>query len=146
MITGSPFGPFAPRHADYETKVRAIFARAAFIADLGIELIEVGAGACVTRLVSAPRLLQDGVIHAGVQITLADHTAGAAAGSLVGADETVLTTDLRVSLLRPATSVALRCRADVVRAGRTLSVAESSVFAVDEKGTERLAVVKSDGY
>lgn len=74
-----------PRRPDYEDVVRSIFHRAAFIRDLGIELVRVAPGICETAMPVTPRLLQqDGFVHAGVTTTLADHTAGGAAGSLVG--------------------------------------------------------------
>jgi acyl-coenzyme A thioesterase PaaI-like protein len=77
-----------PRRSDYAEYVRAIFASAPFIRDLGIELVDLGPGSCETALTIAPRLLQQhGFVHAGVTTTLADHTAGGAAGTLIGADE-----------------------------------------------------------
>ena len=54
----------------------------ALIADLGIEPISAADGTCVTYLDLQPRhLQQDGFVHAGVQATMADHTAGGAAGT-----------------------------------------------------------------
>ena len=55
--------------------LREIFRAAPFVADLGMELVSVGAGECVTVLDVAQRhLQQNGFIHAGVQATMADHT------------------------------------------------------------------------
>ena len=80
----------------------------------------------------APRhLQQDRFIHAGVAATMGDHTAGGAAGTLVKPEETVLTVEFKINLLRPAVGQRLRCRAEVLRQGRTLSVVESAVFAQD---------------
>ena len=52
--------------------------------------------------VGGRHLQQDTFIHAGVLATMADHTAGAAAGTLVDIEEIVLTAEFKVSLLRPA--------------------------------------------
>jgi uncharacterized protein (TIGR00369 family) len=147
--------PSSPRNPDYASKVRSIIDRAAFIRDLGVTLVALTPGECETLLPVQPRFLQqDEVIHAGVQATLADHTAGAAAASLVGDDETVLTVEFKINLLRPAVGKALRARAEVLRAGRTIIVAEATVETQDEKDGWRpvaksmvtLAVVKSQGY
>ena len=60
--------------------LRQNFRQAPFIASLGLELASIGAGECTTRLDVRPdHLQQNGVVHAGVLATLADHTAGAAA-------------------------------------------------------------------
>ncbi len=127
-----------PKDPDYRERVRQIVEGAHFIRELGLELDEVGPGWCATRLRVEPRhWQQDAYIHAGVQATVADHTAGSAGFSLIARDEMILTVEFKVTLLgRPAGST-LSCRADVIRAGRTLVVAESSVYA-GEPGAERL--------
>jgi uncharacterized protein (TIGR00369 family) len=138
-----------PRNPDYQATVRGIMDRAAFVAELGITLTAVGPGWCETEVAIQPRhLQQNGFVHAGVLATLGDHTAGAAAGSLVGVDEGVLTVEFKINLLRPALGELVRCRAQVLRAGRTLSVVEAEMFAVAggdpklvAKSTVTLAVV-----
>jgi acyl-coenzyme A thioesterase PaaI-like protein len=63
-------------------ELKRIFNRSPFIVDLGIQLDSLGDGKCTTVLLLQPRhLQQDGYVHAGVQATMADHTAGAAAAS-----------------------------------------------------------------
>lgn len=127
-----------PRNPEYARQVADIFRQAAFIVDVGYELASVQPGRVETRLVVRPRhLQQDGVIHMGVQATMADHTGGSAAGSLISAEQMVLTTGFTMNLLQAAVGEELRCRAQVLRAGRTLSVVESEVFAVS-RGEETL--------
>lgn len=119
-------------------EIRRIFEQAAFIADLGIRLEGLGAGTCETSLELEPRhLQQDGLVHAGVQATLADHTAGAAAATLVGPHEYVLTVEFKINLLRPAAGDRLRCRATVLKPGARIDVVESEVWA-EEDGESRL--------
>jgi uncharacterized protein (TIGR00369 family) len=119
-----------PRNPDYEASVAAVFRSAPFITDLGVELVRVAAGQVESRLALARRHLQhDGVVHAAVHTAIADHTAGAAAYTLLEAEQIALSVSLNVSLLRPATGDELRCRASVLRAGRRVVVAESEVFA-----------------
>lgn len=73
---------------------------------------------------------QDGFIHAGVMATMADHTAGYAAFTVVPEDLQILTIELKINFLRPAFGEALRCSAHVIREGRRVLVAESEVFDV----------------
>ncbi|QRN97801.1 PaaI family thioesterase [Archangium violaceum] len=127
-----------PRNPDYARDVEELFRKAAFVMDVGYELVAISPGRVETRLTVQPRhLQQDEVIHMGVQATMADHTAGAAAGSLIAADQLVLTTGFTMNLLQAAVGEELRCRAQVLRAGRTLSVVESEVHAV-ARGQEKL--------
>jgi uncharacterized protein (TIGR00369 family) len=122
------------KNREFRAVVQGIFGKAAFIRDVGIKLIDVGPGWCETILVVRDKhRQQDGVVHAGVMATLADHTAGAAANSLIAEDEYILTAEFKINFLRPARADRLRCRADVLKAGRTLTVAESEVFADGSK-------------
>ena len=122
----------------YREHVRAIFDRAPFIGDLGLVLSGVGPGWCETFLEVKPKhLQQDDYVHAGVQATVADHTAGGAGGTLVRANEMVLTAEFKINLLRPALGDRLRCRATVLKPGKTLIVVESEVFAIRD-GKEKL--------
>lgn len=117
--------------SDYRQRVEAIFYKAAFIRDLGIRVHSIGEGLCETFLeVQAKHMQQDTFIHAGVLATMADHTAGGAAGSLVAEGETVLTVEFKINFLRPAMGRAVHCKAMVLKAGKTLSIAESEVFSV----------------
>lgn len=138
------------QNPNFSRKVQEIFERAAFIREIGIKVSGIGAGWCETTLEILPKhLQQDNFVHAGVLATLADHTAGGAAGSVVREEEIVLSVEFKINLLRPAVGDTLRCRAQLLRAGRTLIVAESEVFARagDEeklvaKATVTLAVVR----
>jgi len=101
-----------------------------FLVDLGARLTVARPGIAESVLDVAPRHgQQDGFVHAGVMATLADHTAGAAAGTVLRRDQGVLSIEFKVNLLRPATGARLRCRAQVLRPGRTVSVVESEVFS-----------------
>lgn len=118
--------------------VKAIFDAAPFVRALGLSLDEAAPGRCESSLTVAPQhLQQDGFLHAGVMATMADHTAGGAGATLVGPGETVLTIEFKINLLRPALGDRLRCRASVLRRGRTIIAAESEVFARAD-GAEKL--------
>lgn len=111
-------------------EVKRIFNQAPFILDMGIELESLGHGECTTVLLLQPRhLQQDGYVHAGVQATMADHTAGAAAATLLQSGQMVLTAEFKINLLRAARGDRLICRSGVLRPGKQLTVVESEIFS-----------------
>ncbi len=119
--------------------IKKRFYEAAFIRDLGIELVSVSPGEVVTRLQLQERFLQqDGFVHAGVVATLADHSGGASAWTLVKPEQTVLTVEFKINLLNPASGPALTCRARVLRPGGRLTTSEVDVFSGDGSHAARL--------
>src|SRR5246127_5827326 len=109
--------------------VKRIFEQAQFVRLLGIELIGFGDGGCETRVAVTPTLEQQhGLVHAGVLMTLADHTCGGAAATMAPEGQDVITVENKVSFLRPASGPVLFCRADVLRAGKRLIFAEAEVM------------------
>jgi uncharacterized protein (TIGR00369 family) len=119
-----------------------VFRSAPFIAALGLQLDSLGPGICTSVLPLERRhLQQDGFVHAGVQAAMADHTAGAAAATLLPPGKIVLTVEFKINLLRAAKGERLICHAKVLKPGTQLSVVESEVFCV-ALGTE-LQVAKA---
>ncbi len=130
------------RNPGYREMVERVFRQAGFVRDLGVELADVGPGWCETTLAIGPRhLQQDGLVHAGVQATLGDHTAGAAAATLVAANEYVLTLEFKINLWRAARGTQLVCRGEVVKPGKSFSFVESSVFVVHADRREQVSSV-----
>lgn len=128
-----------PRNPDYQTEINRVFKQAPFIADIGMELVDIVPGRCETLLVLEKRhQQQDGFVHAGILTTVADHTAGTAGASLVAAGHHVLSTDIKISLMRAARGSRLHCRARVLKPGRRLIFTESEVFCEDERQENRL--------
>ena len=120
---------------------RSFFASAPFMVDLGVVPTAVSEGRCETEMVLLPRHLQHtGQAHAGVVTALADHTAGAAAQTLVQDAGVAITAELKTSLLRPAQGDKLVCSGVVIKPGRALIFAEAEVFAVT--GDQRTLVAK----
>ncbi len=111
-------------------RIRRIFEGVPFLRHLGIRLAGLGPGWAESLLEVGPHLGQaEGFVHAGAVATMADHTAGTAAGTLTGPDQTVLTVEFHIQLLRPATGESLHCRAEVLRAGSHLVFCEAKVHA-----------------
>ena len=79
---------------------------------------------------------QHGFVHAGAVSAIADTAAGYAALTLMPADTGVLTTEFKINLLAPAAGERILLVA-VVKAGRTLTLAQAEVFA-NTGGQEKL--------
>ena len=130
------------RNAGFRTEIERIFGGAGFIPSLGLRLVDCDPGWCETELDLRPEhLQQDGYVHAGVQATIADHTGGAAAATLMAEGQRVLTIEFKINLLRPGEGDRLLCRAEVLRPGRSVTVSESSVFGV--QGGTRMLISKA---
>lgn len=128
------------REFDVEAPIARGFADAPLVHENGIRLAGIGPGSCEAEVDIAPHHLQHpGVVHGGVLTTIADRCAGAAAFTQAGPGAHALTTNLNVSLLRAARGQRLRCRAEVVRAGRQVSFVEASVWASDGGGETLVA-------
>jgi uncharacterized protein (TIGR00369 family) len=80
---------------------------------------------------------QHGFVHAGAVSAIADSAAGYAALSLMPADRGVLTTEYKINLLAPAVGDRIVASGRVVKAGRTLTLAQTEVFA-ESDGQEKL--------
>jgi uncharacterized protein (TIGR00369 family) len=120
-------------------RIRASFDRQGAMATLGAELAEIAAGRVVVTLPIEPRLSQqNGFLHAGVVAAALDSACGYAALSLMPDDAEVLTVEIKVNLLAPASGRSLVATGEVLRAGRTLTVCRGDAHA--DQGTERVHV------
>jgi uncharacterized protein (TIGR00369 family) len=126
---------------DAERRVRASFARQGLMRHIGARLVSVDPGECA--IACAPRAelsQQHGYVHAGVVAAIADSAAGYAAMSIAPEDSEVLTVEFKLNLLAPAAGELLIARGRVVRAGRTLTVCESTVGALGDGEETQCAI------
>ncbi len=122
-------------------RLRSEFREVPFVANLGLELSDIGRGWAETELVIAERHAQaQGLVHAGVLATMVDHTAGASAWTLAPPGTAVVTVEFKVNLLRPASGARLVGRAEVIKPGRMLTVVQARVHSHGETEPKLCAI------
>ena len=127
-----------PLDPDYKSRVLASFHSQPFMEHLGAEMTHVEPGFCEVRLPFRPELTQqNGFFHGGIVGTLADNSMGYASFSLMDAQDSVLTVEYKLNLVAPGKGELLVAQGQVVRPGRTLTVARADVF-VELDGTRVL--------
>ncbi|MGH7080011.1 MAG: PaaI family thioesterase [Acetobacteraceae bacterium] len=127
--------------AAYAARIRASFARQGLMRTLGASLVKVAPGLVEIALSPAPAISQQhGFVHAGAISAIADTAAGYAALSLMPSARGVLTTEFKINFVAPAVGDRIVARGRVVKAGRTLTLAETEVFAIDG-GREKLVAL-----
>ena len=129
---------------DYEARVRASFARQAFMATCGASIVSVRPGEVVLEVPHRADLTQQhGYLHAGVIAAVADSACGYAAFTLMPADHAVLSVEFKTNLLAPARGERFRATARVVRAGRTLTVCTAEVVGIEGSEETLVAVMQA---
>jgi len=111
-----------------------------FPAYCGFEVEKVAYGRFETRLKLRPEhRQQDGFAHAGLMATMADHTAGYAAFTTVSESSRILSIEFKINFFKPALGAILICRAEVIKPGRTIIVAESELFTKADNAEKLVA-------
>lgn len=124
-----------------EERIRSSFARQGLMATLGASLGSVAPGRVEIILIPGPAVSQQhGFVHAGAVSAIADSAAGYAGLSLMPPGRGVLTTEFKINLVAPAIGERIIARGEVVKAGRTLTLAQAKVFA-EAGGKEKLVAL-----
>jgi len=133
---------FEPKDPDYAARVRASFARQAAMATIGATLAEVEPGRVVIELPWAQALTQQhGFLHAGMVATALDSACGYSAFSLMPLGAAVLTIEYKINLLAPAQGERFRMVGEVIKPGRTVTVAEGRAYSVQPGGDRLIATM-----
>ncbi|MCC6947043.1 MAG: PaaI family thioesterase [Bradyrhizobiaceae bacterium] len=128
-----------PRDPDWETKVRASFARQTFMDTIGARLSAVSPGRCEIELPFRRDLCQQhGFLHGGVVTAIAANAGGYAAFTLMPPATSVVGIEYKLNLFASPKGERVVARGRVVRPGKTLYVVEAEVEA--ESGGERRAI------
>jgi uncharacterized protein (TIGR00369 family) len=113
------------------------FARQGLMQTLGARLLAVGPGTCSLTAPLGPGVTQQhGAAHAGLTFALGDSAAGYAALTLLPDGAEVMTSEIKIHLLRPGVGDRLEARGRVLKPGRRLIVVQSDVCALRPDGSE----------
>ena len=115
------------------TKVRASFAAQGMMVTLGAKITALDRGTCrIEAPIRADTAQQQGFAHAGLTFAIGDSAAGYAALSLMTVNAEVVTAEMKINLLAPATGKRLIAEGRVIRPGRRLMVVQADVYAIGE--------------
>jgi uncharacterized protein (TIGR00369 family) len=129
---------FQPQDPAYAERVRASFDQQGAMHTIGATLTELAPGRAVIELPWQQALTQQhGFLHAGMVATALDSACGYAGSTLMPAQAGILTIEYKINLLAPAQGERFRMEGLVVKAGRTITVAEGRAYAVHQ-GREKL--------
>ena len=121
---------FEPPDLNFESRVRASFARQSLMQTIGAGLARVSAGEVEIELPFRADLTQQhGYLHAGVVTSIVDSACGYAALTLTPTSADVVSVEYKINLLSPAVGESFSARGRVLRAGRNLTVCAGDVFA-----------------
>jgi uncharacterized protein (TIGR00369 family) len=125
----------------YLERIRSSFKKQGLMSTLGATLGDLSPGHVEIAIRPHPAISQQhGFIHAGAISAIADTAAGYAALSLMPAGRGVLTTEFKINLVAPAVGDRVIARGRVVKAGRTLTLTQTEVFA-ESGGQEKLVAL-----
>ena len=114
-----------------KNRIHESFDAQSMMATLGARLEEVSTGHVV---ITAPILpssqQQQGFAHAGLTFSIGDSAAGYAALSTLPPDTEVVTAEMKINLLAPATGDYLKAVGRVIKPGKRLQVVACDVFAI----------------
>jgi uncharacterized protein (TIGR00369 family) len=128
---------------DIEQRIRESFAKQKMMATFGADVVSVAEGEVVLR---APILelatQQMGFAHAALSFALGDTAAGYAALTTLPEGQEVVTAEIKINLLSPATGEFLEARGRVVKPGRRLVVVSAVVEAVSGATRKEVALMQ----
>jgi uncharacterized protein (TIGR00369 family) len=117
----------------YRARVQESFSRQKAMALIGASLSAVKPGYVEIALPYRDELTQQkGYVHGGILGMIADTACGYAAFSLMPASGSLVTVEYKMNILTPARSSVV-AHGEVIRSGRTLTVARAEVYADDGK-------------
>lgn len=108
----------------------------------GVTLLEVSAGSVTLELpISDAVSQQNGFVHAGAIASVLDSACGFAALSVMPEGSDVLAVEFKINFVAPAVGVVVRAVAEVVKAGRTITLCKGEAFAIGADGALKLVAV-----
>jgi uncharacterized protein (TIGR00369 family) len=128
-----------PLNPAFAEELRSSFSEQRVMTLIGARLTKVEPGHIEIELPYRADLTQQhGYLHAGIVTTIADSACGYAAYTLMPPHSQVLSVEFKVNLLRPAKGDLFCAKADVMKAGKTLTVVRADVTATSSEGEPAL--------
>lgn len=122
-------------------KVKRSFAAQGLMATLGGKITDLSAGEVTICAPIRPETgQQQGFAHAGLTFSIADSAAGYAALTLMPEPAEVVTSEIKINLLRPGIGTFLRATGRVIKPGRRLMVVTADVWAIDGDTRRHIAM------
>jgi uncharacterized protein (TIGR00369 family) len=124
-------------------KIKASFARQSYMTTLGAALDHIEKGSVSIHAPMSDNILQQhGFAHAGVAFSMGDSAAGYAALTLMPAEAEVLTTEMKINLLAPASGDVIIAKGRVIKAGRRLTIVGADVYAITGDQEKHIAILQ----
>lgn len=102
-----------------------------WVRDLDITVSEIDEKSCVTHIPLSPKLArQGGIVSGQALMTLSDTTMVLATAGAFGEFRPVATTNFNCQFLRPGVGKQVQCRAEIVRAGKSLATVEAHLISL----------------
>ncbi|MBX3420565.1 MAG: PaaI family thioesterase [Pirellulaceae bacterium] len=135
---------FQVRNPNFDSLVRASFARQQMMKSLGAQLLRVEPGQVTIELPFDARWSQQhGFTHAGAITSVVDSACGYAALTLMPPGYDVLTIEYKVNFLNPAQGQTFVAVGQVVKSGRTVTVCQGQVYATKGDRHSDIAVMQA---
>ena len=137
----APFN-YLSRNPDFVSLIEEKISRQYFMKHIGFNLTHIGAG-YIEGAAPMEQFLrqQDGMVHGGVTATISDLVTGLAAFSLVGPDDRVVTSDLKISYFSPGLGETIFGRGWVIKPGKRLHYCEGEIYTI--KDNEYFLIAKA---
>ena len=124
-------------------KIKASFARQSYMTTIGAELDHIEKGIVSIRAPKSDHILQQHeYAHAGVAFSMGDSAAGYAALTMMPAEAEVLTTEIKINLLAPASGDTIIAEGRVIKAGSRLTIIGADVFAITGEQEKHIAILQ----
>jgi uncharacterized protein (TIGR00369 family) len=133
---------FEPKNPNYEQRAREAFARQGIMQTIGASISKCAPGSFEITLPYDDRLSQQhGFLHGGIVATILDSACGFAAFTLMAEDAEILSIEFKTNFLAPAHGDTFFARGQVVKPGRTITVAEAELYAVENSSEKMVATM-----
>jgi len=135
---------FDPVDQDFEARVRYGFGLQTLMTTIDARMTRILPGEVHIELPFSPNLTQQhGYIHAGLITSIVDSACGFAAYTLMPANSGVLTVEYKVNFLRPARGDKFLAVGRVIKPGRTLTICNGEVSAINGDDHRLVALMQA---